>query len=67
MNEQELRQLLAQLKQREQDRVRMKRERSESDDNVVDDNDLQWMGTQPCKRKRRAMPTDGDEVISLDD
>lgn len=67
MNEQELRQLLAQLKQREQDRVRVKRERTDSDDNVTDDNDLQWMGTRPCNKKLRAMPTASDEVISLDD
>jgi hypothetical protein len=67
MSEQELRQLFAQLKQQEKKRVRIKRERQDSDDTVVDDNELQWMGSRPCAKKLRAMPTANDEVIRLED
>jgi hypothetical protein len=67
MSEQELRQLCAQLKQREKDRMRIKRERQDSDDTLIDDNELQWMGSRPCAKKLRAMPTADDEVVELDD
>jgi hypothetical protein len=46
---------------------REREEESEAVDGVQNDGDVQWTKTQPAKRRARAMPTAGDEVIPIDD
>lgn len=67
MTEQELRQFVDQLRQQQRDQVQTKREREQSDDTMVNEDELQWTGSRPCPKRLRAMPTANDEVVDLDD
>lgn len=71
LNKDELYQVVRHFKQRHEKNLRIKREREESEDTLVDDDgEIQWVMTQPsgaARKRQRALPTARDEVIELDE